>query len=88
MKSIWEANYNENGEQVEDPKQVTSSEIYIGKDLWTVPMGVKYTFSHLHINTMSSFEIYLDKLSSDDDYWDALFPFQQIQEQLNEKIRN
>ena len=85
---LWEANYNENGELVEDPKQVTSSEIYLGKDLWTGPMGVEYTFSHLHINTLSSFESFLDRLSSDDDYWAALFPIEQIQEQLNEKKIN
>ncbi len=76
---------NEHGELVEDPKQVSFTEVYLGKDLWTGPRSVGYTFSHLHIYTLSSFEAYLDKLTSDEDYWAALFPIEQIQQSLKEK---
>jgi len=84
---LWEANYNENGELAEDPKQVASSEVYLGKDLYTGPMGVWYTFSHLHIYTLSSFEVFLEKLNSDADYWADLFPVENIQTLLEEKER-
>lgn len=79
---LWEANYNEKGELAEEPKKVSSSEVYLGKDLWTGPFGVGYSFSHLHIYILSSFEAFLDKLTSNVDYWDALFPIEQIQQKI------
>jgi hypothetical protein len=85
---LWQADYDEAGELKEGPKQVLSSEIYLGKDLWTGPMGVGYTFSHLHIYALSIFDLFLDKLTIDTDYWDTLFPIEQIQQLLEEKEKD
>lgn len=85
---LWEANYDEKGDLAGDPKQVSSCEVYLGKNLWTGPMGVEYTLSHLHINTLSSFENFLERLTTDDDYWSTLFPIEQIQEQLDDKKKD
>jgi len=82
---LWEAIYNEKGELLEDPKKVANCEVYLGKDIWTGPMGVGYTFSHLHIYTISSFESFIDKLTQDTDYWQMLFPIEQIMQKLKEE---
>lgn len=80
---LWEANYDSQGQLADDPKQVDNCEIYLGKDIWTGPMGISYTFSHIHIFTLTKLGNFLDRLTSNDHYWNALFPMNEIYNKIS-----
>lgn len=82
---LWVADYTSDGLLVGDPKRVDSCDIFIGKSLWTGPMGIGYTFSHLNVFTLHKFEGYLDGLIKNDNYWNLLFPIEEIMKKIEEK---
>lgn len=84
---LWQADYDQKGELLGDPRQVDFCEYYLGKSIWTGPMGVGYVFSHLHIFTLAKFEGFLDRLMMNDHYWNALFPIEEIQRKIAEKLK-
>ena len=84
--ALWVADYSADGVQSNDPKKVDSCEMYLGKTLWTGPMRkVEYNISPLHILTLLKFEGYLDRLMVNDNYWNLLFPIDEIRKQIEKK---
>jgi hypothetical protein len=72
--TLWTIDYSADGAPMADPRCVESCEIFLRKDIWTGPMGIGYTFSHLLVFTKSKFDGYLDRLATNDLYWDRIFP--------------
>ncbi len=72
--SLWVADYSLTGEPEGSPKPCEECQLFIGKDVFTGLPGVEYNFSHLMIFTKTKFEGYLSRLTSNDKYWDLLFP--------------
>jgi hypothetical protein len=77
--TLWTIDYSADGTPLADPRSADSCEIFLRKDIWTGPMGIGYTFSHLLVFTKSKFHGYLDRLATNDLYWDRIFPKQNLQ---------
>jgi hypothetical protein len=76
--TLWTVDYSAEGIAMADPNPADKCEIFLGKEIWTGPMGVTYAFSHLLVFTKSKFNGYLDRLMTNDKYWDRIFPPQAL----------
>lgn len=65
--TLWQINYSDNGDVIEEPKKVKRSSYYIGKE-WSIFHGsdsFSYTISHLEIVTFSELELFLKEYLGD-----------------------
>jgi hypothetical protein len=76
--TLWTVDYSADGLVIAEPATADKCEIFLGKEINTGVMGVSYTFSHLLVFTKSSFDGYLDRLMTNDLYWDRIFPPQAL----------
>jgi hypothetical protein len=77
--TLWTVDYSAEGSRLGEPTLADECEIFLGKDILTGPMGVAYTFSHLLVFTKSKFDGYLDRLMTNDLYWNRIFPLQALE---------
>jgi hypothetical protein len=70
--TLWTIDYTEDGNQLGDPRQSKECEIFLGKRIDADILD--YTASHLLIFTKTEFNSYLDRLATNDKYWERLFP--------------
>ena len=69
-KTLWTVDYEANGKQLGNPRELDYCELYLGKTF----ADLQYTASHLLIFTKTKFDGYLDRLAVNDKYWQLLFP--------------
>lgn len=75
---LWMAKYDNDGGLVSEPELVDSANVYLGKDAWLKGMLLGYTFSHLHICSISHFDSLMQKTCEEQEIWDALFPIEHL----------
>jgi hypothetical protein len=71
--TLWAADYKDDGTQVSTPHQIDQTTLYMGRE-YRGPASLKYLVTHLHILTKSQVRPFLDRVSSDNSFWKALFP--------------
>ena len=76
--TLWTIDYAADGQQLGDPKQSKECEVLLRKD---IDVGfLQYTASHLLIFTKRQFDGYLERLATNEKYWDRLFPSAVLQD--------
>ncbi len=79
---LWVTEYDNDGTSKNDPQAVDSAEVYLGKDLWLKGQFLNYTFSHLHLCTVSYFNEFIRKVTEENELWNTLFPIDHLLENL------
>ncbi|MGM9489738.1 hypothetical protein [Ideonella sp. YS5] len=75
--TLWVADYSDEGVLQSDPRQIDQALLYVGQEYWK-PMSVAYTASHLHICTKSAARSLLERVASDEAFWNRVFPHEAI----------
>lgn len=81
-KTLWVADYAEDGALQGAPYQVDEALLFVGRDYWQPP-GVSYTVSHLHIYTRSRISEFLKEVATDEGLCEDVFPWDQLTKILN-----
>jgi hypothetical protein len=79
--TLWAVDYGADGRQLGPAQPLDEVEAFVGKDFWKVG-GNNYSVSHLHLCTVSGLEQFLTRLTSDDAFWQRLFPLSEIESRL------
>ena len=79
--TLWAVDYDADGRQLGPAQPLDEVEAFVGKDFWKVG-GNNYSVSHLHLCTVSGLEQFLTRLTSDDAFWQRLFPLSEIESRL------
>ena len=80
--TLWVADYSDQGELLGTPKPADECTIFIGKSFSTGLGGVNCTISHLHVFTKAKFGGFLDRLATNEKYWELIFPPTPLNKQL------
>jgi hypothetical protein len=80
--TLWTVNYSEQGELLDHPKQTDECTIYFGKDYYNPVSGVSCTISHMHVFTKLKFDGFLDRVVTNDRYWELIFPSESLERHL------
>lgn len=78
--TLWTANYSDKGELLRKPQVAEECFIYLDKSVNFAPYWMSYTFSALQVFTKTKFIGYLQRLDVNDNYWDMIFPKDEMQQ--------
>ena len=75
--TLWVADYSDNGVLQSKPRQVDDALLYVGRE-YSKPMSISYNVTHLHVCTKTAVPKLLERITTDQNFWDSVFPEEAI----------
>lgn len=71
--TLWVVDYGEDGKPVGKPRLCDEALLYVGRE-YSRPRNISFTISHLHVYTKTGVMKFLDRIRTDGDLWETIFP--------------
>lgn len=75
--ALWVADYAEDGAVQGSPRQTDEALLFVGRDYGSL-LGPPFTATHLHIYTRTGVDRFLNRIASDQTFWQTALPPKEI----------
>jgi hypothetical protein len=75
--TLWVVDYGEDGKPVGKPRLCEEALLYVGRE-YSRPRNISFTISHLHVYTKAGVMKFLDRIKTDTDLWETIFPLNRL----------